>query len=249
MIKKGLYFFVTGWLGAMTPAMAAENTCVTCHQGIEGKGGTEHSFNEWSLSPHAKSKVSCAACHKGNPSGKTAQEAHAGLLPSTDVKSPVYFTQIPATCGACHQAEFKAFKKSAHYKELQKSGRGPNCVTCHGSMANHVLAPRELEMTCTLCHRRPTQAYATLIALNNAGSSIGRFQAALEAVQSSQLDVAQQKTEFQETKKLHQQMLADWHTFKMEEVLKKTQEITRRAANALNELKIKGLQEDGTLKP
>src|SRR3989338_3806820 len=121
---------------------AQENSCVQCHQKADGVAYLEHNFTDWESSVHARGKISCDACHGGNPSKSVKGEAHKGMRSSREEKSPLYFTNIPATCGSCHQAEFKAFKKSAHYRDLQKSGRGPNCVTCHGSMANHVLAPR-----------------------------------------------------------------------------------------------------------
>src|ERR1019366_2504565 len=173
----------------------------------------EHDFADWSQSVHAKAGISCEACHGGNPLAKDAAEAHKGLKPSTDPMSPVYFTHIPATCGTCHAAEFKAFQKSAHFKELESSGRGPNCVSCHGSMANRILAPRDLELTCNLCHRKPTQASATMMAMGNAGTSLDRLKKMLDEARARHVDIASQEKAYTEAMALYHRALADWHTF------------------------------------
>ena len=239
---------MTSWAGETAPP-AGSGSCVACHRTVEGVTYLEHNFADWEKSIHAKAKVVCEACHIGDSSQKEKAKAHVGMLSSTDSRSPVYFTRIPTTCGTCHSAELKAFQRSSHYRELEKSGRGPNCVTCHGSMANHVLAPRELEMTCTLCHRRPTQAYATLMALNNAGLSLKRLEDSLAGARSAKLEVAQQEREHQKAQGLYRKALTDWHTFKMRSVLKAAQEVTRACATAANELQIKGLQQDEPSRP
>ncbi|MBI4051977.1 MAG: hypothetical protein HY400_05685 [Elusimicrobia bacterium] len=226
-----------------------ENSCVACHRGVGGVSYLEHNFSDWEKSVHARAGIRCETCHGGNPSEGEKRAAHKGMMPSTNSKSLVYYTRIPATCGTCHQAEFKAFKRSAHYRDLQSSGRGPNCVTCHGSMANHVLAPRELEMTCTVCHRRPTQAYATLMALNNAGETFKRLEKTLQESHGQKADISRQGQDYQKIMGMYRHTLEDWHTFKMMEVLKAAQEVTRRSVDILNELQIKELQKHGTPQP
>lgn len=231
------------WLPRSASGAERESSCVACHRLIGGVRYLEHTFADWEQSVHAKAGVRCEACHGGNPQAPGKAAAHDGLKPSTASGSPVYFTRVPTTCGACHQAEYKAFQKSVHYQELQRSGRGPNCVSCHGSMANHVLAPRDLEQTCTLCHRQPTGASATMIALNNAGTSLGRLEKALKESQAKRFEVAQQDREYRSLKELHRHALEDWHTFRMAQGLKTSQEITRRVTTALNELRLKEQQQ------
>ncbi len=221
----------------------AASSCISCHEKVTGVKYLEHDFSDWSKSAHAKAGVSCEACHGGNPLAKEEREAHKGLKPSTDPASPVYFTRIPANCGTCHTAEFKAFQKSAHYKELQTTGRGPNCVSCHGSMANRILAPRDLELTCNLCHKKPTQASATMLALANAGTSLERLRKALDEASGRELDLSSQEKTYAELTILHQRALEDWHTFKMKDVLKTSQDITKRANTAINEVSLKELQQ------
>lgn len=217
-------------------------SCVSCHGAAEGVPYMEHNFTEWANSIHGKAGVSCDQCHGGNPRRTDKAGAHAGMLSSKDSGSPVYFTRVPATCGACHKPEFSAFKRSVHYQELQRSGRGPNCVTCHGSMATNVLSPRDIEMGCTLCHRKPTNAYVTLIALGNASTALKQLVEALHRGDEWKLDVAAQRKEYQAAAALHRRALESWHTFDMPKVLEIAQEVTRRAKAALNEIHLKEQQ-------
>jgi formate-dependent nitrite reductase cytochrome c552 subunit len=244
--QKSALVFCAGLFFVIRPspvgAAGAPSSCVRCHRTIAGVNYLEHDFSDWAKSVHAKAGISCEACHGGNPSAQNARDAHQGMKPSTDPSSPVYFTRVPATCGTCHQAEFKAFQKSAHYKELQRTGRGPNCVSCHGSMANRILAPRDLEVSCNLCHKKPTQASATMMALANAGSSLEKLKKALDDARARHVDVSSQEKAYADAKSLHQRALEDWHTFKVAEVLAASQDITKRATTALNEVHLKEQQ-------
>src|ERR1019366_718034 len=163
-----------------TPAPKPAGNCSACHRGVKETASIQHTFADWEASVHGKSGLDCQACHGGDAFRRDMEGAHAGLLASTDPKSPVYFTNIPATCGKCHEAEFTAFKKSKHYAELENSGRGPNCVTCHGSMANHIMKPKELEVTCVLCHRKPTQAFAAEVALEESRAALRQLDEAVK---------------------------------------------------------------------
>jgi hypothetical protein len=244
--RQSILIFCAGLLlpnlSAFLAGANSTNSCVTCHQTILSVNYLEHDFADWERSVHSKAGVTCDACHGGNPAETDVAKAHAGMKSSRDADSPVYFTRIPATCGTCHPAEFKAFKKSAHYHELEHSGRGPNCVTCHGSMANHILAPRDLDQSCSLCHQQPTQAFATMLALNNAGGSVVRLQKALEDSRAKHLDVSAQEQSYQAVKTLDLRAREDWHTFKLAQVLKASQEITQQVNVALNELRLKEQQ-------
>jgi hypothetical protein len=71
---------------------------------------------------------------------------------STQPSSPLFYSQIPQTCGRCHAAELGYFRSSLHYARLRSDGRGPNCVTCHGAMATSVLTPEGVLTTCSACH-------------------------------------------------------------------------------------------------
>jgi hypothetical protein len=218
---------------------SAGGSCVECHRNVQGVPYLLHNLADWELSAHAKWGVGCQSCHGGDAAAKEKAQAHKGMLPSTDEKSRVYYTAIPATCGSCHDRELQAFQRSAHFRELQSTGRGPNCVTCHGAMANVVMSPQEMERTCTLCHRRPTLAYATLLSLNNASAGLKRLAAAITEARAQGVAAEPQEKERRDAAEIHARSLEDWHTFKMSAVLSQSQEVTKRAANAANELAIK----------
>jgi len=227
-------------LAAGTAAAQEKGSCVDCHRGLGGGKGLAHDFADWEKSVHAKADVSCQSCHGGDASAKDKAGAHAGVKRASDPASGIYFTKIPETCGSCHEAELKAFQKSAHFKELQSSGKGPNCVTCHGSMANVVLAPKELERTCVLCHRQPTQAFSARLELDSAGAMARRAGAGLtKARAAGASDLAPQEKAYGEIVELQRQMTVQWHTFKMPDVVTAAREIKRRVTALMGELKLK----------
>ncbi len=130
----------------------ARSQCVECHSRQSGTSGAGHGFEAWRGSRHAAAGVTCEACHGGDPAATDAQAAHRGVSRSSEPQSRVFFTRIPDTCGRCHAAEAAYFRSSIHYARLESDGHGPNCVTCHGSMATSVLTPERLLGTCSACH-------------------------------------------------------------------------------------------------
>lgn len=199
----------------------SQNACFTCHAALPTAQHKVHNYTDWSQSTHARAGVTCEKCHGGNAAQNDRTAAHRGMLPSSQPKSPVYFTQIPQTCGACHTAEFSAFKESYHYKELQRSGRGPNCVTCHGAMATHVLNSRQMEQTCALCHTKPTSADQALVTLNQAGALLKAWEG--RSPQSEALAQAKRK---------YAAIQRKWHAFKMADVLREAQALVQTARKA-----------------
>jgi len=133
--------------GARTPSR-----CVDCHSRLPDQTGAGHGFTAWRGSPHAAAGVACEACHGGDASATDAATAHRGVAPSTDTASSVFFVRIPDTCGRCHASEAGYFRSSMHFARLRSDGHGPNCVTCHGSMATTVLTPERVLSTCSACH-------------------------------------------------------------------------------------------------
>lgn len=132
-------------------APGAPNPCVTCHEQLPAPAAPGHSFADWRASAHGGT-VTCDRCHDGDTTATEQQAAHRNVYPSKDRRSKVFDRQIPATCGSCHQQELGYFMESQHYAQLEATERGPSCVTCHGSMAIHVLAPQDLDAACTPCH-------------------------------------------------------------------------------------------------
>lgn len=240
-MRATAFISLAAWLLAATAATAKDKgSCVDCHQRLNGGVVATHNFSDWKKSAHARAGVSCETCHGGDASAKEQAAAHKGMLSARDPKSRIYFTQIPQTCGACHDAELKAFRTSAHFKELESTGKGPNCVTCHGSMANVVLGPRELENTCALCHRQPTQAFTARLELDAADSMVRRLAAALKkARDAGAQDLAPQEKAYGEIVALQRTNAVQWHTFKLADVLAGDREVKRRVTALLAELKLK----------
>jgi hypothetical protein len=227
-------------LAAGAASASAKSSCVDCHQRLAMGAVIGHDFTDWRKSAHAGAGVNCESCHGGDASAKDMAAAHKGVLRSSEPKSPIYFTEIPRTCGACHASEFKAFQRSAHFKELESSGKGPNCVTCHGSMANVILGPRDLEHTCSLCHRQPTHAFTARLELDSAGAMVRGLASALKkARDAGAVDLAPQEKAYREIVELQRAAVIQWHTFKMADVLTAEREVKGRVTEALGELKLK----------
>src|SRR3989304_8436223 len=127
------------------------NACVPCPEQLPATTAAGHSFQAWRASPHGRAGATCDKCHGGNPAAANAEAAHQGVYSSRESRSLVYYTRIPATCGSCPPPELEFFSHSRHYNQLVTTGRGPNCVTCHGSMAIQGLSPGDMGNTCSAC--------------------------------------------------------------------------------------------------
>ncbi len=154
------------------------NSCVDCHFQMPGSSFIGAKSHSWTGSVHQKHGVTCDKCHGGNPLAADQKAAHAGVLGSGNPQSTVYFKNIPSTCGKCHGAELYKFTQSRHYKMLESAGKGPECVTCHGSMLTSILKPDTLAAVCEQCHNArmgifpyvPQKAKAVLLLLRESES-------------------------------------------------------------------------------
>ncbi len=109
-------------------------------------------YEQWSESVHALKDVTCDKCHGGDPSSNIKEKAHAGIKNYTDPESPVYYTNVPKTCGKCHPKELNNFENSKHYKKLEALKLAPTCTTCHAPHTFKVLNPVEFRNFCGNCH-------------------------------------------------------------------------------------------------
>jgi hypothetical protein len=154
------------------------NSCVNCHSRLPGNSFVGARSHSWTGSVHQKHAVTCDKCHGGDPRASEQKEAHAGVLGSANPQSTVYYKNIPSTCGKCHGAEFYKFTQSRHYKILESAGKGPECVTCHGSMVTSVLTPDTIATVCEQCHNErmetfpyvPQKAKAVLLLLTESSA-------------------------------------------------------------------------------
>ena len=55
-------------------------------------------------------RFKCTRCHRGNPRGRTMEDAHRGL-----VSMPASPWQMDSRCGGCHPKAVEAARKSLHY--------------------------------------------------------------------------------------------------------------------------------------
>jgi nitrate/TMAO reductase-like tetraheme cytochrome c subunit len=96
---------------------------------------------------------SCSDCH----------QAHA-ILPKEVPASPVHRTNVPGTCGTCHEGIENEFVRSAHGAKLAAGNEyAPNCASCHNA---HGIASTESDEwqlhaieQCGTCHREALATY------------------------------------------------------------------------------------------
>lgn len=218
------------------PISLSDNTCVGCHRGLTVTVG--HTFADWEGSSHARAGVACQDCHGGDATKPQGEQAHQGVRSSRDPESPLYFTRLPQTCGSCHNAEWQLFQQSVHYAQLRESGRGPNCVTCHGAMATTVLKPTDLATTCSACHNprlasRPEEPIKARFALTLM-TQVQEYLDVVEqliAMRKGQTDVSEEL--LAQARQTLQRARQEWHLFIIDRVEEKLQEALEQARAAL----------------
>ncbi len=237
------YSFVLAALLLGAGPTGAPNTCVTCHERLPATSAGGHSFQDWRASPHGRAGATCDKCHGGDPTATDREQAHQEVYTSRESRSKVYYTRIPATCGACHQQELDFFSHSRHYNQLVTTGRGPNCVTCHGSMAIRVLSPGEMEITCSACHnaeRRlpstaPVAARYLLVLLQQVDFGIRMTEALTGRTPEGRVREAAAR-QLRQARQTMQRARQGWHSFDLnlvEETLLQAAEGARRADSTL----------------
>lgn len=218
--------FFAGWVFSSFAAAPADNACVDCHEKKVSVQYARHNFKDWRRSIHAAKGVGCEACHGGNPHTTDPVKAHQGILPSGDKASPLYFQNVAQTCGRCHKAEFTAFQKSAHYKTLLRTGKGPNCLTCHGAMATTVMKYGEMEATCSLCHGKPTQAARALSLMNALNRSLDLYRKRVSQKWGTVIPEEESARLTQYLQRYHQ-IQQMWHSFDMGRVTDMSEALIR----------------------
>lgn len=166
-IRHAILVFAAFALLGGVPA-AAEDGCAACH-GDPGFQVTHPKhyryFQNWTGSVHDAAGVSCSACHGGSPDAKDKETAHRGILPAGAPESPLYYRNIPETCGSCHGEVREHFVKSKHYQRLMSAGKGPHCAACHGSMNSKSQFTRIVAEQCASCHNAKTGNHPDVVAV------------------------------------------------------------------------------------
>jgi nitrate/TMAO reductase-like tetraheme cytochrome c subunit len=148
-----------------------EPVCIQCHDSDMMKPEYRKIPAEWRQSWHFRNGVACNDCHGGDP-----KDAAMAMSPQRGFAGAPKYKAVPEFCGKCHVGILKNYLESGHGKALKASGRGPNCVTCHGS---HGIQKANIdiinEQRCTQCHtyERAGIMKAALIATERKIGDIG----------------------------------------------------------------------------
>ncbi len=138
-------FLSKPWAGG---PIIEKSACIECHTSDIMKPAFRTIPDEWQGSWHALHEVSCHDCHGGDPKDATMAMSHVRGF----VGKPKY-QDVPEFCGKCHIGIMKNYLESGHGKALKATGKGPNCVVCHGS---HGIQRASIdiinEQLCTRCH-------------------------------------------------------------------------------------------------
>lgn len=180
-------------------------TCsLECHEDVIRKTASSN-YQQWSDSAHSKYFVTCDKCHGGNPDVNDEAGSHASMKGINNASSPIYFKNIPDTCGNCHAEEMKHFKNTMHYQRLQAESRAPSCVTCHNPHSFKVLKASEMTALCSVCHNPKDQVATAAVPIDaknaldkqkifkdelmNAKNAVAADKAARKDITSAQADL------------------------------------------------------------
>lgn len=141
-------FLTTPWAGAELE----ENVCIGCHVSDNMNPILKNIPQNWMMSIHYQHSVSCHDCHGGDP-----KDAAMAMSPQRGFIGTPKYTEVPELCGKCHIGILKNYLESGHGKALKSSGKGPNCVTCHGSHKEQQFIQKASiniinEQRCSKCH-------------------------------------------------------------------------------------------------
>ena len=219
-----------------------------CHEDIIRKKASDN-FQQWSDSGHSSYFVTCDACHGGNPNSNTETEAHSPMKNITDPESPIYFKNIPETCGKCHAQELDHFKNTMHYQRLRAESRAPSCVTCHQPHSFKVLKASELTPLCSACHNQkdqvaaanvPKDATLALEKANELQEEIKNVRNSISEAKVKGKDVASAQNDLDKAISVMKDVPSLWHSFNLKDFDKQIQTGIDSAKIAQN--KISGVE-------
>ena len=141
-------FLALAFAAAASAQTVNEPVCIGCHDSEMMKPALRNIPNEWRQSWHSQNGVSCNDCHGGDPN-----DAASAMSPARGFVGKPKYRDVPEFCGKCHIGILKNYGESGHGKALKATGRGPNCVTCHGS---HGIQKASIDIIneerCSQCH-------------------------------------------------------------------------------------------------
>ena len=196
-----------------------------CHEDVIRKMATNN-FKQWSDSSHSKYYVTCDSCHGGNPNERTEAMAHDSMKDPTDATSPIYFKNVPETCGKCHAEELDHFKNTMHYQRLRSTSRAPSCITCHQPHSFKVLKASELTTVCSICHNLkdevaiasvPKDAKMALEKADEFKEEILRAKISLAEAKAAGKDVTSAQLDLDKANSIMEDIPSLWHGFNLKD--------------------------------
>lgn len=176
------------------PDNVTGNSCVACHRQAETVKALpswyQDQFIHWYGSVHGKAGVTCDQCHGGDATHANKEQAHQGLKGPADPLSPIYYKNVPETCGACHVTVYKNFVQSRHFKNLKDDRLAPSCTTCHGfEMDIGAVDFPQIVGRCTICHQSQMVKPEVTLLTAKITDDIAKTQHALRRAQAA-IDLA-----------------------------------------------------------
>ncbi len=215
-----------------------------CHEDIIRKRATDN-FQQWSDSDHSKYYITCDACHGGNPNTNIKSDAHASIKNITDQNSPIYFKNVPETCGKCHTEELDHFKNTMHYQRLKSESRAPSCITCHKPHTFKVLKASELTPLCSVCHNSkdqiatanvPKDAQYALEKANELNDEVLRAKNAVAEAKAAGKDVSSAQMDLDRAVSVMNDIPSLWHGFNLKDFDQQVQNGIDWAKKAQNKM-------------
>jgi hypothetical protein len=134
--------------GLETRPRVERAVCLTCHDSKMMKPAYRKIVPEWRQSIHYRNGIGCNNCHGGDPNN-----AALAMSPQKGFVGVPTYQGVPEFCGKCHIDIMKSCCASGHCLALKTTGKGPNCVTCHGA---HEVKKASIDLInpslCGRCH-------------------------------------------------------------------------------------------------
>lgn len=132
--------------------------CGTCHlekNGMQAPHFSKEVFKNYAESVHGKAA-------RGNPRAPHCNDCHGthDILSPSSAASKVSRTNVPFTCGRCHERIFREWQGSVHGEGFATGLKtAPVCTDCHGEHTIHsprdphsTVHPSHVADTCSQCH-------------------------------------------------------------------------------------------------
>jgi len=199
-----------------------KEVCLVCHDSDLIKPQYRAIPAEWRKSWHYRNDVSCQNCHGGDPN-----DAAKAMLPASGFVGTPKPKDVPKFCGKCHLGIMQNYLESGHGKALMATGKGPNCVTCHGAhdikKANIDLINEKL---CSTCHTYE-RAKVMKASLMLTEEKINQLDAGLKTLRAGLISTGDEEKDLFRTQAEYRTL---FHTVDVTLVKDKTEEFNQRLA-------------------